>query len=56
MAETPPLPAQKAALAARSLQRPEMVAAAQPEAGGALSFCGCSVPDDPGDPPAPSRG
>ena len=56
MAETPPLPARKAALEARSLQRPETAAAARPEAGGALSFCGCSVPDVPGDPPAPPRG
>lgn len=40
MAETPPLPAWKAALVAGSLQCPETVAAAQPEARGALSFCG----------------
>lgn len=52
MAETPPLPTGKAALAAGSLQRPETVAAAQREAGGALSFCGRSVPGVPGDPPA----
>ena len=53
MAETPPLPARKVTLAAGSLQRPETVAEAQPEARGALSFCG-RCPQHPRRPASPS--